>query len=151
MLHVLVFFGVTFARIRNFRLDINNNLEPRYYINDLVTSRIPTDIQENKREYRLTAEIAMEDSLAWGSSDVRSLWKELILEGNYQGTGTPALAGFDISLTFTRGASDTITITSPSNTASSAFEDQGCFFVRAGEILMRNMSVVVVDSVGVYP
>jgi hypothetical protein len=157
------FFSTTFARIRNFRLEINNNVEPRYYIQDNGTARIPIEMQEGRREYTLTATIAMEDS-ASAIGTTASLWKELILEGNYAGTGTAALKGFDISLTFTRGSNDTITITSPSTTATTGFEGQGCFFRRAshnieqespiqveGEIIMRNMSVVVVDALGVYP
>ena len=156
-------FGITFARIRNFRLDINNNTEPRYYIRDLGTERTPIDIQEQRREYTLTATIAMEDSVA-ASATTRTLWKELILEGAYTGTGTPALQGFDMTLTFTRGTNDIITITSPILTATTAFERQGCFFRRAqnsietespvqveGEIIMRNMQVTVTDSIGVYP
>ena len=156
-------FGITFARIRNFRLDINNNTEPRYYIRDLGTERTPIDIQEQRREYTLTATIAMEDSVA-ASATTRTLWKELILEGAYTGTGTSALQGFDMTLTFTRGTNDDIVITSPPLAATTAFERQGCFFRRAqnsietespvqveGEIIMRSLSVVIRDALGVYP
>ncbi len=161
----LVFFGVTFARIRNFRLEINNNTEPKYYINDQARDRIPTDIQEQRREYTLTATIAMPDTVA-ANATTRTLWKELILEGALTNptTGAQALTGFDITLTFTRGASDTITLTSPSSAASTAFEGQGCFFRRAqnsieqespvqveGEIILRNLSTVIVDQIAVYP
>jgi len=159
----LIFFGVTFARIRNFRLEINNNTEPKYYIRDEGANRIPSEIQEQRREYTLTATIAMPDTVA-ANATTRTLWKELILEGALTGTGTPALTGFDITLTFTRGTNDTITITSPSSSASTAFESQGCFFRRAqnsietespiqveGEIILRNLSLVVVDSIAVYP
>jgi len=159
----LTFFGVEFARVRNFRLEINNNIEPRYYMKDKGGKRIPSEIQESRREYRLTATIALPDSFA-ATATTRSLWKELLLEGDLSGTGTPALTGFDMTLTFTRGTNDTITITSPSSSASSTFDSQGCFFIRAthnietdsplqvdGEIMMRNMSVVIVDSIPVYP
>ena len=167
----LTFFGVEFARIRNFSLEINNNIEPRYYMKDRGGKRIPSEIQESRREYRLTATIALPDTFA-ATATTRSLWKELLLEGNYAGLGnTAALTGFDMVLTFTRGTNDTITISSPSNAttsspfgSSSTFDSQGCFFIRAthnietdsplqvdGEIIMRNMSIVVVDSIPVYP
>ena len=71
--------------------------------------------------------------------------------------------GFDISLTFTKGTNDTIVITSPITTAAAGINTQGCFFLRAphnigenpiqvdGDILLRNMQIVITDSVGVYP
>ena len=157
---VLTFFGQELARIRDFRLEINNNIETRRYINTLGAGRRgPTEIQEQRREYRLSATLALPDSLAADAS-TRTLWKELILEGNYDA----GLAGFDMSLAFTRGASDSITITLPSASASDGFETQGGFIVRAPhaiteespvqaevEILVRNLSIVIVDSIGVYP
>jgi hypothetical protein len=164
----LSFFGVEFARIRSFSLDMSNNVEARYYMNNKGGKRIPSEFQEARREYSFTASIALPDSFS-ASSTVKSLWKELILEGNYAGVGnTAALQGFDMSLTFTRGTNDTITLTSPYNTtgsndAATTFDKQGCFFTRAshpissesplqvdGEITMRNMKLVVVDSIPVY-
>lgn len=154
-------FGITFARIRNFRLTINNNIEPRYYIRDLATERAPADLQENRREYRLEAAIGMEDSLS-ASATTRTLWKELILEGNY----TAGLQGFDITLTFTRGTNDTITIRIPPTgiTTSNTIERQSTFVVRGphnigadapvqvdAELLFRSMDIAVVDAVAVYP
>lgn len=160
----LRFFGIDFARIRNFRLEINNNVDPRYYIRDLATERTPIELQEQRREYVLTATIATEDSVA-ATANTRTLWKELILEGEFGIFGSSGpLQGFDMVLKFTRGTNDTITITAPSSAAAATFENQGCFFRRAshnietespiqveGEIVFRNMSVVVVDSVPVYP
>ncbi|MEK6861488.1 MAG: phage tail tube protein [Nanoarchaeota archaeon] len=156
----ITFFGITFARIRDFRLEITNNIEPRYYIRDLATDRTPLEIQEGRREYRFTATIGMEDSLA-ATATTRTLWKELILEGNY-GSG---MTGFNVELLFTRGANDTIRIRSPQDqTPSTSFEDQGCFFLRAphpigaespvqvgGEIILRNLEIIVTDNIGVYP
>lgn len=153
------FFGVTFARIRNFSLSINNNLDPRYYIRDIAGDRVPYEIQEQLREYAMTATVALNDSIA-ATATTRTLFKELLLEGNYTGT----MAGFDISLTFTRGTSDTITISLPSTTASSSGGSQGVFIRRAphaitGEsplqveldLLSRNIGISVVDSVATYP
>jgi hypothetical protein len=159
----LVAFGVTFARIRNFRLEINNNVDPRYYINNSGGKRIPFEHQEGRREYSFSCTIAMPDS-ASASGTAATLWKELILEGNYSGSASGALTGFDMTLTFTRGANDTITITAPSSSASSAFESQGCFFRRAshnigtespnqidGEIVMRGVQIQITDDIAVYP
>ena len=146
-------------------MDINNNLEPRFYLNDSGSGRIVSEIQEQRRNYTMTAAIAMEDSGA-ASATTRTLWKELILEGNY-GSG---MQGFDIHMTFTRGANDTIVIKSPSNASTSSggagtgFGAQGCFITGAPHpvggdspvqidtaILMRDLSIVVTDSEAVYP
>ena len=161
----MYFFGVPFARIRSFSIDINNNLEPRFYLNDNGSGRIVSEIQEQRRNYSMTASIAMEDSIA-SSANTRTLWKELILEGNY-GSG---MQGFDIHMTFTRGTNDTIVIKSPSNAttanggAAAGFGTQGCFLTSAphpvggdspvqidASILMRDLSIVITDSEGVYP
>jgi len=161
----LYFFGVPFARIRSMSLDINNNLEPRFYLNDSGSGRIVTEIQEQRRNYTMNASIAMDDSLA-SSASTRTLWKELILEGNY-GSG---MQGFDVHMTFTRGANDTIVIKSPSNAttanggAGTGFGAQGCFITGAPHpvggdspvqidtaILCRDLSIVVTDSEAVYP
>jgi len=161
----LYFFGVPFARIRSFSIDVNNNLEPRFYLNDSGGGRIVTEIQEQRRNYTMTAAIAMDDSGA-ASATTRTLWKELILEGNY-GSG---MQGFDIHMTFTRGTNDTIVIKSPSNATTSSggagtgFGAQGCFITGAPHpvggdspiqidvaILMRDLSIVITDSEAVYP
>ena len=94
------------------------------------------------------------------SATTRSLFKELLLEGNY-GSG---MAGFDISLVFTRGTSDTITVTIPHSTAATGGDAQGAYITRASheigteapiqvevEMMVRAMQIVVVDSVPVYP
>jgi hypothetical protein len=158
----LIFFGIEFARIVNFSLEISNNVEPKYYVSDTGGKRIPSEFIEKNREYRMSVSIALPDSFS-SSAQTKSLWKELILEGNYAGHGTAALQGFDMSLTFTRGTNDTITITSPSSTASNLFDSQGCFFSRAthnidqesplqvdGEIIMRDCKVIVIDAIPVY-
>jgi hypothetical protein len=158
----LTFFGVEFARIVNFSLEISNNVEAKYYVSDTGGKRIPSEFIEKNREYRMSVAIALPDSFS-SSSTTKSLWKELILEGNYRGNGVQALMGFDLSLTFTRDTNETITITSPSSNASTSFDSQGCFFSRAthnidqesplqvdGEIIMRDCKVVVVDAIPVY-
>ena len=173
----LSFFGVVFARVRNFRLQITNNVEPRMYIRNYGGARGPNDMQPLRREYALTATIAMNDSISWAtggaSSTTRSLWKEFITESNYGSWGgTTNRAGFNMVLSFTRGPNDTIFITSPPNSPSdgaaaaptNAFQAQGCFFRRArhaiadrspveveGEIIIRTLGIRIIDSIGVYP
>ena len=159
-------FGVVFARIRDFRLEINNNVQPYYFIRATNLLRGPSRFVAQKREYRMFVTIAMPDSIS-ANAVTRTLWKELILEGNYDGitgVGPDGNTGFDISLVFTRGTNDTITITSPPSAAGSGIEAQGCFFIKAshdigtespvqveGEILLRSLQIVVVDSEPVYP
>ena len=89
-----------------------------------------------------------------------------VATGNY-GSG---MQGFDVHMTFTRGANDTIVIKSPSNATTSSggagtgFGAQGCFITGAPHpvggdspvqidtaILMRDLSIVVTDSEAVYP
>ena len=101
-------FGQTFARVRNFSISINNNVEPRYYIERRGDSRVrgPSDIVEMRREYTMTATIALPDSTASLTGDSSSLFKELMFEGDYgtpQGTGA-GMKGFAIQLVFNKGA-----------------------------------------------
>ena len=153
-------FGVTFARIRNFRIEINNNVTPEYYIQDqTIDRRIPSEMHEQRREYRMSATVALPNAVA-ATANTRTLFKELLSEGNL----TAGFSGFDVSLAFTRGTSDTITITIPPSSASSAGESQGAFISRAStsvgtdspvqadvEIMFRSMQIAVVDSIPVYP
>ena len=175
----LKFFGITFARVRNFRIEINNNIEARYYIRKQTADRRgPSEFLEQQREYTMTVALGMEDTQL-DESVARTIWKELILEGNYKAYGTSgALTGFNMELIFTRGPNDYIKIVSPYKndvatvastssvpaTLSSKFEEQGCFFRRAshnveqespiqvdGEIIMRNLGVSIVDAIATYP
>jgi hypothetical protein len=100
-------FGQTFARVRNFSISINNNVEPRYYIERRGDSRNrgPSDIVEMRREYTMTATIALPDSEASATGNTASLFKELMLEGDYgapDGTNK-GMKGFDIQLVFNKG------------------------------------------------
>jgi hypothetical protein len=100
-------FGQTFARVRNFSITINNNVEPRYYIERRGDSRNrgPSDIVEMRREYTMTATIALPDSEASATGTTASLFKELMLEGDYGlADGTSAgMKGFAIQLVFNKG------------------------------------------------
>jgi len=76
----LTMFGVAFARLRSMRLEIMNNIEPHYYISDNSgAGQIPQELQEQRKEYRLSASISLPDSFA-ATATTRSLFKELLVE-----------------------------------------------------------------------
>jgi hypothetical protein len=153
-------FDVEFARVTNFTININNNLEPRYFIRNDGSERTPSAIFEGRREYSMTATIVLPDSLS-STATTRTLFKELLAEGDY----SAGFTGFDIDLVFTRGSNDTITITIPSDgTSAAGGNEQGAFIRSANtsvstdnpvstevDVLFRNMKIVVVDSEPVYP
>ena len=165
-------FGTEFARIRNFSISINNNVEPRYYIERRGDSkhRGPSDIVEMRREYTMTATIALPDSAAAATSNTTSLFKQLMAEGDY-GSG---MRGFDIRMTFTRGTNDTITIDIPDDGAATApsgssgaetgLNAQGAYLTEAphpidgsnpyevsASLIFRSMKIVIADNEPLYP
>ena len=155
----ITLFGVEFARIRNFTININNNVTPLYFIRDQATGRIPHEMREGQREYTMSATIVPNDSYA-ATSPTRSMFKELLTEGNY-GSG---MAGFDITLTFTRGTNDTIVFTIPNTTTAATGGNAQGAYIRSAQhaittepltqadvdILFRSLKVVITDSVGTY-
>ena len=155
-------FGQTIARLRNFTLSISNGEEARYYIQKQMGRRKgPVETKENRREYSMSATIALPDALTSASTAARTLFTEMLLEGDY-GSGK---AGFNITLTFTRGTNDTITITIPDDgSAGTGGNNQGAFIRSAqhdfggenpfqvdADILFRNLKIDVVDSEHYYP
>ena len=157
----ITMFGQTIARLRTFDISINNNIEANYYINkQLGRHRGPSEVREGRREYTMSASIALPDAGA-ASTAARTLFNELLLEGDYNSGKT----GFAISLVFTRGTSDTITINIPDDgTAAAGSNEQGAFLRSAPhsfgtdnpfqvdvDIIFRNMKITVVDSEHYYP
>ena len=154
-------FGQTIARIRSFTINISNGEEPRYYIKrQHGRHRGPTEIREGRREYSMSATLALPDAGVAATSTTRTLFSELLLEGDY-GSGK---AGFDVSVTFTRGTNDSITITIPESTAGTGGNNQGAFIRTAphnisgdnvleveADILFRNLKIDVSDSQHYYP
>ena len=156
-------FGQTIARIRDFTLSVSNGEEPRYYISkQMGRHRGPTEIKEGRREYSMSATLALPDSTvaAETSSPARTLFSELLLEGDY-GSGK---AGFNVTITFTRGTNDSITITLPDETASTGGNSQGAFIRTAphnfgsenpfqvdADIVFRNLKIDVQDTEHYYP
>ena len=153
-------FGITIARLRSFDISINNNTESRYYISKRMgRKKGPSEIREGRREYSMSATLALPDADA-ASTAQRTLFNELLLEGDY-GSGK---TGFDISLTFTRGTSDTITITIPTSSAAAGGDSQGAFIRSAPhnintegvlqadvDILFRSLKIDVQDNAHYYP
>ena len=156
----LTMFGQTIARLRSFDISISNNVESAYYISkQLGRHRGPSEVNEGRREYTMSATIALPDAGA-ASTAARTLFNELLLEGDYNS----GKKGFDISLVFTRGTNDTITINIPDSTADAGANAQGAFIRSAPhnfgtdnpfqvdvDILFRNMKITVVDSEHYYP
>jgi len=165
-------FGTEFARVRNFTININNNVEPRYYIERRGDSRArgPSDIVEMRREYTMEATIALPDSKVSATGDAATLFQELLMEGDY-GSG---MRGFNIKLVFDRGTSDTITIQIPddgdgsaptdSTGAETGLDQQGAYLLEAphpidgsnpyevsASLMFRNLKITIVDSQLLYP
>ena len=153
-------FGVTIARLRSFNIGINNNTESRYYItNRMGRKRGPSEVREGRREYSMSATIALPDAVS-ASTAQRTLFNELLLEGNYNA----GVKGFDITLTFTRGSNDTLTITIPPATATSGGDAQGAFIrsvphnittdgvLQADvDIIFRSLKIDIADNEHYYP
>lgn len=154
-------FGSVVARVRNFSLSVNNNEEPRYYLKRTMgRHRGPTEILEQRREYTCAVTLALPDATAYNATTA-TVFKELLMEGDF-GSG---MQGFNIELRFDRGTDDSIVITIPSDgTAATGGNEQGAFIRTAphaiteanpmeveADILFRNLSIVVTDTVPVYP
>ena len=153
-------FGQEVARIRSFSLTVSNGEEPRYYVTRRHGNRGPSEIRENRREYTCGMTLALPDSQATDATGT-TLFKELLLEGNY-GEG---MEGFNITLTFTRGTDDTITINIPDDSdAERGGNSQGAFIRSAAhnitgdnpvqvdaDILFRNIKIEIQDELYYYP
>lgn len=144
--------GEEFARIRDFKLDISNNAEPLYYLNDdMAEARVAYEIREGRKEYGITAAVDIENA---------ALFEELLRQGDY----SAVYKGFTTTMVFTRGANDTITVSSPPSAPAAGGDSTGCLMKSAPhgisdkslvstqlDIQCRQMSVVIVDSIPVYP
>lgn len=152
----LTLWGTEFARVRAFTLEVSNALEPKYYITDNGTDRLPYEVREGRREYRMGVTIDITDS---------TLFDELVKWGvDHGSTSDGKFKGFDATMVFTRGTSDTITFTMPPSSADSGGDAQGCFIRSAPhnivtdpqvsvdlDIVVRSVQIEVVDSIATYP
>jgi len=166
----LQMFGVEFARVRSFNISISNGEEPRYYIGNQGKGtrrhRGPTEIREQQREYSMSATVTLPDAHTAATNTARTIFSELLLEGDYATNHeSSSMTGFNIVLTFTRGANDNIQISIPDDgTAAAGGGEQGAFIRSAPhsltgdnplqtdvDILFRNMKIKILDSEPFYP
>ena len=141
--------------VRNFQIQVRNNLIPKYYIAD-NTEKVPYQIYEGRRQYTLSLTLDLIDQ---GTGD--GFFKETpFLELLNQGMDT-TFKGAAIDITFTRGSNDTIQFITPADyTPAAGAEQQGSLVVSAPfsinqegvvgvtmQMKMRNLKVVVVDSI----
>ena len=162
----LSLFGTSFARVSDFNISIDNAVESRYYINTRhgKLQRGPSEHREGARAYNMSATLALPDSAAATGSD-RTLFKELLLEGDYGTNTVPNHSGFDITLSFSRGTNDSIVFTIPSDGSSAkGGNEQGAFITSAthnvggsgilsvdASMIFRNMKIQIKDSNLLYP
>jgi hypothetical protein len=143
----------TVNSIRSFRLDVNNNLEPKYYL-ATNAEKVPYEIREGRRNYRLAMQVDLVDMAAGWTKDTPFL--ELL----GQGMDTTVFRGAAIEITFTRGADDYIKFITPADYTPECGDSQGSLIVRAPtniateglisvpmEMICRNLKIVVGDSI----
>ena len=168
----ITMFGVVIARIRDFSLSINNNLESRYYIEQRGDNRRrgPSEIHEGRREYSMTCTIVPDaiDATHTASSHTRTVFTEYIGQADASAFGTNAqMTGFAMDLSFIRGpladathGNDTITITVPASTdnkpgailtAAPLQIDGNNPLQTSAEILIRTLSITIEDNEPFYP
>tara|TARA_R110000824_G_scaffold161720_3_gene337135 strand:+ start:2043 stop:3851 length:1809 start_codon:yes stop_codon:yes gene_type:complete len=179
------YFGQEFAKIRSFSISISNGEEARYYIGKQgARARGPYEIREGAREYSMSCSVALPDANkkaaatigGSGTSGVSQdnateLFKQLLLEGDYGGSGAAGNAGFTATIKFERGASDFIIIDIPTSTtagsptaASSGINSQGMFINTAPhsittdnpfqvdiDAIFRSMKITIRDNEPFYP
>jgi len=164
---IVTMFGTTIARMRSFSLNINNNLESRYYITRRGASQRkgPSEIRENRREYSMSATLAIPDVRDQTNSTTASIFNQLLQEGIRSNGGTTQ--GFEIILTFARGNGndDYISIKIPDDGVANQGADAQGAIIRSAphnittdgplqvdvDILFRNMQIYMSDSEHYYP
>jgi len=152
----LTYAGVSWCRVRDFNLDVSNNIDPKYYIcSTAVANRVPYELREGKKDYTLRMTVDITDA---------AFFTDLCRMGTGTRNVGSTFSGFDVSLVFSRGASDSITFTLPGTAAAAGGNSQGCLLRRAPhnieeapllsvplDILTRNLKITIVDSIMVYP
>jgi len=159
------------ARVASVNLSISNSTEPKYYVGAQYDGRrAPREQYEGNREYTMSASIAVPDSADQAKDDSRSLFKELLIGGDYrQGTTAQGFRGFGINLKFIRDIdgdqNDYIEIVIPEDgTAAAGGNEQGAFIRAAphnigedspitadADIVFRNLVIKVQDTEPIYP
>ena len=122
--------GTIFARIRNFRLSISNNLEPKFYVQGSGNLYLPYEYREGRREYDLTCTVDIEDN---------SLYKELVRMGTY----SSLYQGFQVIISFVKSATDKITLTMPAVSPAPGGDSIGCLIRSAPHNVVQDPIVSV--------
>ena len=140
------FWGSSFARIASWSMSIKRALKPRHYI-QATDGTFPYEINEGTRDVTLTATVIAADDLGAGTRGTEAL-KELL---------APTVGGFDISLLFTRGANDTITITNPTAKKCVLKSAPHPQYAPGAEdapvtlsILMKGVEIDIADQIEIY-
>ena len=144
----------TVSSVKNFSIQVRNNLVPKYYIAD-NDEKVPYQIYEGRRQYTLSLTLDLIDQ---GTGD--AFVKETpFLELLNQGMDT-TFKGAAIDITFTRGTDDSIQFITPADyTPAAGAGEQGALVVSAPfginqegvvgvtmQMKMRNLKVVVTDD-----
>jgi hypothetical protein len=143
--------GSEFARVKEWRLSVDNALEPKYYVTNDAISQLPYEHREGRRQYQMSVTCDIEDA---------ALYQELIDQGTY----SSVYKGFVATMVFTRGSNDTITFTTPSSgSVACGGGNMGCLIKTAPhsivsdpivpvslDIICRSLSIVSVDAVSTY-
>jgi len=144
--------GTVFARIRSFSLSISQNLDAKYYITTGAPggNNLPYEYREGQRQYQLNVTVDIEDA---------ALYRELVRMGTY----TSSFTGFQVIISFTRGANDSIVLTMPTTTPATGLDAMGCLIQSAPHnivtdpvvsvpltIIGRNLGIVVTDAIASY-
>ena len=162
--------AVELARIASMSLSIGNSPEPKYYVGKQFDGkRAAAEQFEGQREYTMSASIAVPDAANQGVEDARSLFKELLLAGDYRNTDGTGFRGFGINMKFTRdlsgSESDYIEFVIPDDgTAAAGGNEQGAFVRTAphnlgednpltadADIAFRSLLIRVQDTEPIYP
>ena len=107
--------GVVVAKIRDFSISVNNNVEPRYYIEKRgdIRRRGPSQLHEGRREYSMTCTV-VPDSIEvakTGTAASRTIFEEYLMQGDYGAFGSnQGIKGIGLKIEFTRATNDTITL-----------------------------------------
>lgn len=141
---------VTLTSIKSFRLDVNNELQPKYYLttND---EKVPYEIWEGRRTYKLNLQIDLVDMAASWTKDIPFL--ELLNQGM-----DTTFKGACIDMKFSKSATDYIQFTTPASGTSTA-SDQGALVISAPmnvggtgiitvsmDMMCKDLKIVVVDD-----
>ena len=107
--------GVVVAKIRDFSISVNNNVEPRYYIEKRgdIRRRGPSQLHEGRREYSMTCTV-VPDSIEVAKTATaasRTIFEEYLMQGDYGAFGAnQGIKGIGLKIEFTRATNDTITL-----------------------------------------